>query len=265
MNSLSAKEKLFHKQLASLPKALIAYSGGVDSGFLLWSAYQLCKDNVLGVLADSPSLARSEYHAAIAFATRHHLPLQIIKTHEMADSNYTSNPLNRCYYCKHELFDNMKQFAQKNHFKTLCYGENFEDSPHNRPGHLAAKEFRVLTPLRDAQLTKSDIRQLAHKANLEIAEKVASPCLASRITHGVKVNAQRLKQVELGEEILRKEGFRIVRMRHRDTEAHIQVAPSETHRLMQYDMQKRLKDSILNLGFTSITFDKTGYQGTSLK
>jgi pyridinium-3,5-biscarboxylic acid mononucleotide sulfurtransferase len=262
--SLKDKEQALKTILGSLPNALVAYSGGVDSAYLLWSAYQVLGAKVTGILADSPSLKRSELSASQAFAERWQLPLRIIQTQEMTNPEYTSNPLNRCFHCKHELFHQLNDIALAENYGAICYGENADDANEFRPGQQAAQKFRVMAPLREAGLNKSDIRTLARESGLSVADKAAQPCLSSRIPHGNEVTPEKLRQIELSESILEKEGFRVFRVRHYGSKALILVSPEETPRLLHNDMIQRLSAAIQSYGFSTVEFDPSGYRGASL-
>jgi pyridinium-3,5-biscarboxylic acid mononucleotide sulfurtransferase len=265
MDTLREKERALQCTLKGLPNALIAFSGGVDSAYLLWSSHRALGTKALGILADSPSLKRSELSESKAFAQEWNLPLRIIQTDEMANQEYRSNPLNRCFHCKHELFDHMNRIAQTEGFSTICYGENADDAHEFRPGQEAAKKFQVLAPLREAGLTKADIRTLAREAGLSVADKVAQPCLSSRIPHGQEVTPEKLEQIEQAESVLEKEGFRIFRVRHLGSKALVLVAPEETPRLLRPDMIQRVALAIQSYGFDTVDFDPLGYRGASLR
>lgn len=265
MPSPRDKENTLHAILQGLPNALVAYSGGVDSAYLLWSAHRVLAERALGILADSPSLKRSELAESRAFALKWKLPLRIIETHELANPDYRANPLNRCFHCKHELFEQMNRIAVADNYAAICYGENADDAHEFRPGQQAAQKFRVLAPLREAGLTKADIRELARLAGLSVADKAAQPCLSSRIPHGNEVTPEKLQQIEQAESVLEKEGFRIFRVRHLGSRALVLVSPEETPRLLQYDMMQRLAGAIQSFGFNSVDFDPLGYRGASLR
>jgi uncharacterized protein len=264
-SSPSDKEQALHSILRGLPNTLIAYSGGVDSAYLLWSAHQVLGERALGILADSPSLKRSELTESRSFAEEWNLPLRVIQTRELSNPDYSSNPLNRCFHCKHELFDQMNRIALAENYGAICYGENADDVHEFRPGQQAAQKFRVLAPLREANLSKSDIRELARKAGLAVADKAAQPCLSSRIPHGTEVTPEKLQQIEQAESVLEKEGFRIFRVRHFGARALVLVSPEETPRLLQFDMIKRVAADIQSYGFTTVDFDPLGYRGASLR
>jgi len=263
--SIERKEALLRAQLQGLPNALIAYSGGVDSAYLLWTATKILGSKCLGVLADSPSLKRSELEHALHFAQTWSLPVRVIKTEELANPDYTANPLNRCYHCKYELFEQIKSIAEKEEYSTICYGENLDDASEFRPGQEAAKTFQVLAPLRDAGLTKQDIRSLALQAGLSVADKVAQPCLSSRIPHGAEVTVEKLRQIEQAEAFLEKEGFNIYRVRHHGKVARVQVSPQETLRLLDPLMREKIRTALNLYGFSIVEFDQEGYSGASLR
>jgi uncharacterized protein len=262
---LTVKKQRLHEIIRAWPSALVAYSGGVDSAFLLWIAHQILGSKVTGILGDSPSLPRSEHSAALAFARKHGLPFEVLKTLELDDPSYAANPPNRCYFCRSELFQRMEELAQLRGVAVLAYGENFDDSREVRPGRAAAGEFSVAAPLRDAGLTKAEVRALAREAGLEVAEKPAAPCLSSRLAPGLAVTPSRLASIEKAEEAVRRHGFRIVRVRHLGEKALVQVSPEETSRLQDTKLQAKLVPELAAAGFTQIEFDPVGYQGAGLR
>ncbi len=262
---LDAKNKTLKGLIQAWPSAFVAYSGGVDSAFLLWTAHQLLGSKVTGILGDSPSLPRSEHSAALAFAQKHSLPVEVLRTLELEDPSYAANPPNRCYFCRSELFQRMEELAQLRGVAVLAYGENFDDFHEVRPGRAAAGEFSVAAPLRDAGLTKAEVRALARAAGLEVAEKPASPCLSSRLAPGLAVTPARLAAIEKAEEAVRRHGFRIVRVRHLGEKALVQVSPEETPRLKDSKLQSQLTPALAAAGFTQVEFDPIGYQGAGLR
>jgi len=245
-------------------RCLIAFSGGVDSAFLLWFATHKTDTKARGVLADSDSLKRSELDSALAFCQKHQLELTVVKTDELNNPDYAANPLNRCFYCKHTLFEEMEALAKRENVDALCYGENADDAAHDRPGRQAAQKFKILAPLQHAGLTKAEIRSLARRYDLEVHEKKAQPCLASRIQHGVEVTSERLQVVETAENFIDSLGFEIVRVRHEGQSARVQVAPDETERLLRPEIARQVTDKLLSLGFKEILLDERGYQGAGL-
>lgn len=264
MSDLKEKERTLTQILNQAPRLMIAYSGGVDSAVLLWFAVHRSHTEALGVIADSPSLKRSELHEAIQFATSHQLPLQIVQTNELNNPEYQANPLNRCYFCKHELFSKMESLAQESKYPVLAYGENLDDIGDHRPGRQAALDFKVIAPLKEAGLTKSDIRHLARRENLEVAEKVAQPCLASRLPTGVMVDHDKLQRVEQAEEFLAALGFQIIRVRHFEEKAKVLVSDKEVSRLHEIETAERIINKLLELGFAEVELSKDPYQGPSV-
>lgn len=261
--TLDEKQQILHTRLAALPSLVVAYSGGVDSTYLLHAAHEALGDRVHGLLADSPSLPRHEHDAAIALATARGWRLHIIATQELQNPLYVANPVNRCYYCKEELFDQLGQYARTHHLARIAYGENADDAHQFRPGQQAAREFDVLAPLRDATLTKAEIRELSRRAGLPTADKPAQPCLSSRLTTGFSVTPAALAQVEAGENLLRAAGFHIYRVRHLGAAARVQVAPAELPRLTEPSLRQSLTTQLLALGFTEVEFDPAGYQAAA--
>jgi len=264
-SDLTVKKQRLRELIQAWPSAFVAYSGGVDSAFLLWTAHQLLGPKVTGILGDSPSLPRTEHTAALAFAKKHGLPVEVLRTLELEDPSYASNPPNRCYFCRSELFQRMEELARLRGVDVLAYGEIFDDSREVRPGRTAAGEFSVAAPLRESGLTKADVRALAREAGLEVAEKPASPCLSSRLAPGLAVTPNRLAAIEKAEEIVRSHGFRIVRVRHLGAKALVQVSPEETPRLKDSKLQSQLTPALAIAGFTHIEFDPIGYQGAGLR
>ncbi len=186
---------------------LVAYSGGVDSTCLLAVAHRVLGDAVLGVIADSASLPRRALNEALSVAGSIGVRVKIIATKELEDERYTSNPWNRCYFCKAELFGRMISLARECGFSAIAYGENADDPAHLRPGSRAAAEFAVLAPLREAGLSKAEVRELSRLYGLPTADAPAQPCLSSRIPHGTAVTREVLRLVEQGEEVVRSSGI----------------------------------------------------------
>ena len=213
MASLTTKIENLRLTLQAQQKLLIAYSGGVDSTYLLAEAVDLHGPQVMAVIADSPSLPRRALRDAIAVANSLNAQLHVLRTTELDQPEYVANPVNRCYFCKAELFRRMTELAVAQDFTALAYGENADDALEFRPGAKAAAELRVLAPLRMAGLTKSEIRALSRNRGLPTADQPAQPCLSSRIRHGIPVSWTALSMVERAEEMVRCHGFRIFRVR----------------------------------------------------
>lgn len=249
--------------LSGTGRLLVAYSGGVDSTFLLAEAAGVLSDRALGVIADSPSLPRSTLADALANAKNFGAQVEVISTTELDDPRYISNPVNRCYFCKLELFTRMHRMAADRGFSTLAYGENADDARQIRPGSGAAREFRVLAPLRVAGLTKAEIRQLSRERHLPTAEMPAQPCLSSRIPYGTAVTTNALRMIEQAEEYVRSRGFRIFRVRYleeagRSPVAKLQLDPMETCHLPPLEAQ--IRDALRAIGFRDLVIDPDGYQ-----
>lgn len=262
--TLSAKSQHLSEQLRSLGRVLIAYSGGVDSAYLAWAAYRELGDNMLAVLADSPSLARSQMHDAVAFAEEQHIPLKIIQTAEMERAEYRQNDGARCFHCKDELFGVMEEFRTHHGFATIAYGVNSDDEGDYRPGQQAARQHGVAAPLLDAGLTKADIRELARQAGLRIWNKPASACLSSRIEYGRPVTPEALQVVEQGEDALRALGFRQFRVRHHGDIVRVEIARDELPRALSTEMATEFTRIFKALGFTYVTLDLEGFRSGSM-
>jgi uncharacterized protein len=267
MNSTD-KLELLKQTLKDLGSVLVAYSGGTDSAFLAYTAHQVLGQNMLAVIADSPSLPRAELAAALAFTTQHSIPTQILQTAELENPDYQRNDSNRCFHCKDELFTQMETERQKRGFSYLAYGMNLDDGDPAiaafRPGQQAATLHNAVAPLVTAQLTKPEIRQLAREAGLSLADKPASACLASRIEYGRAVTRENLSQVEQAEEALHNLGFPQVRVRHHGNLARIEIARPDLPRALDLDTLDRITAALKPLGFLYVTLDTQGYRTGSM-
>jgi uncharacterized protein len=223
---------------------------------------------MLAIIADSPSLPRAELAAALAFTAEHNIPTQILHTSELENHDYQRNDARRCFYCKDELFTQMEQARAANNFAHIAYGMNLDDrSPgvaEFRPGQQAAANHHAIAPLVTAQLTKKEIRQLAREANLSLADKPASACLASRIEYGRPVTRENLSQVEQAEAALHALGFPQVRVRHHGDLARIEIAREDLPRALSLPTLQKITTAIKPLGFLYVTLDTEGYRSGSM-
>jgi len=262
--SLDAKREQLYAHLRSLGRLLVAYSGGVDSAYLAWAAHQALGNEMLAVLADSPSLARAQMDDALAFAREQGFPLEVIRTEELSNPDYQRNDSMRCFHCKDELFTVMEQFRDQRGYTTVAYGVNLDDQGDWRPGQKAARQHGVAAPLLDCELTKEDIRALAREASLRIWDKPASACLSSRIEYGRAVTREALLQVEQGEDFLRSLGFRQFRVRHHGESARIEIAREELLRALTPEMFAAFSSRFHELGFKFVSIDVDGFRSGSM-
>lgn len=248
----------------------MAYSGGVDSVFLAMVAHQELGGRMLAAIADSPSLPREELREALEIAERFGFPVRVVVTQEFANAAYVANPVNRCYFCKHELFTELEPIARAEGFAVIAYGENASDVGDFRPGAQAAKEFAVRAPLKEAGLTKAEIRELSAQLGLPTADKPQMACLSSRIPYGETVTREKLSMIERAEQVLRREGFFDVRVRHHELGggkqalARIEVGAGEVGRLLAEDLRERVGEALRGIGYAQVTVDLLGYRRGSL-
>jgi uncharacterized protein len=238
-------------------KAIVAFSGGVDSCLVAFLARKyLGKTNMHAVIADSPSLKRKDLEIAISFCEEQDITLDIIQTKEMDNPNYAANPVDRCYFCKFTLYDELSLIAEKYPDTSILNGQNYDDLGDYRPGIKAAKEFRVLKPLADCNFTKIDIRQMAQYFDLSTWDKPASPCLSSRIPYGQEVTVEKLRQIEEAENMLNTLGFIDVRVRHFGDTAKIEVPNKQVSLLRKHESS--IRKNILDIGFKVCEIDEEG-------
>jgi len=261
---LAEKRNALDNELRSLGRVLVAYSGGIDSAFLAWAAYRALGKEMLAVIADSASLARYQLNDAVEFAREQNIPLEIIRTQELARPEYVRNDSSRCFHCKDELFSMMSEFAAANNFQAIAYGINVDDKGDFRPGQAAAVQHNVAAPLLNAGLRKDEIRGLAREAGLRIWDKPASACLSSRIEYGREVTPAALAMVEHGEDALRRLGFRQFRVRHHGDIARIEIARDEMARAMTTQMAAEFSQIFKKIGFKFVTLDLEGFRSGSM-
>ncbi len=261
---LSAKQRKLEDNMRCLGRTLVAYSGGVDSAYLAWASHQVLQQEMLAVIADSPSLARTHLQDALNFAREQSIPLEVVQTGEMERPEYVRNDQQRCFHCKDELFKVMQSFAEKRGFRSIAYGVNVDDQSDFRPGQAAARKHHVAAPLLEAGLEKSEIRELARRAGLRLWDKPASACLSSRIEYGRPVTLEALSAVEQGEDELRRLGFRQVRVRHHGEIARIEIAKDELAGALDMEMLEQINRVFKSLGFTYVTLDTEGFRSGSM-
>ena len=241
---------------------LVAYSGGVDSVLLAVASREALGERMLAAIADSPSLPRAELAEARALAREFGVPLEVVNTKELEKPDYTSNPANRCYYCKQELFAHLRLLAEARGLAVIAYGENASDLSDFRPGAKAATEFEVRAPLREAGLSKEDIRKLSRDLGLPTADKPQMPCLSSRIPHGERVTVEKLAMVEQAEAVLRGMDFRDVRVRHHEEGpmARVEVGAQELARVREEELWGEVKRALGGLGYAAVVLEEEGYR-----
>jgi len=261
---IAAKQARLTESLHRLGRVLVAYSGGVDSAYLAWAARRALGTNMLAVIADSPSLARTHLVDAIAFAREQEIPLEVISTAELDRPQYVRNDGQRCFHCKDELFDVMEKLRAARGFDTIAYGVNLDDQADFRPGQEAARQHHVAAPLLEAQLGKQEVRELARAAGLRVWDKPASACLSSRIEYGRPVTREALDAVERGEDALRALGFRQFRVRHHGEIVRIEIAREEFERALNPGMAAEFTAIFKALGFTFVTLDLEGFRSGSM-
>ncbi len=261
---LDQKAEYLRQMLASRGRLLVAYSGGVDSAFLAWKAHQALGGQMLAVIADSASLARTHLEDALAFAREHKIPVEVVETEELENPAYVRNDAMRCFHCKDELFTVLERYREARGFDAIAYGVNADDEGDFRPGQQAARQHQVLAPLLEAGLNKAEIRELARQADLRVWDKPASACLSSRLEYGRAVTPEALSAIERGEDALRALGFRQFRVRHHGEIVRIEIAREELPRALTAEMAQEFTAVFKGLGFKFVTLDLEGFRSGSM-
>ena len=258
------KERGLLARLGELRSVIVALSGGTDSAYLAWAAHRALGERALSITALSESYSTYDRDQAEIFLKATGVRHEFVETHELENPAYQANAADRCYYCKDELFNVLDGLAKERGFAAVAYGVNADDTSDFRPGHRAAAEHQVLTPLLEAKLHKEEIRLLARRAGLPCWDRPASACLSSRLPYGTEVTAERLSLVERGEAALRGLGFRQFRVRLHDKLARVELAQDELQRGLEPKMAAAIAQALKAAGFTYVALDLEGYRQGSL-
>lgn len=261
---LETKHHRLEEILRRLGSVVVAYSGGVDSAFLAYTAHRVLGDQALAIIADSPSLARSHFRDALEFARQKDIPLRTVETAELESEAYAVNDANRCFHCKDELFTVLEQKRLQLGFAAVAYGLNLDDGKDFRPGQRAAAAHHIAAPLAEAGLAKADVRALALKAGLEVWDKPASACLSSRVEYGRRVTPEALRMVEAAEDALRLLGLRNFRVRHHGSVARIEIAEVELPFALDTARLRQMSAAVHAAGFNYVALDCDGYRSGSM-
>lgn len=264
MKNIQEKYKELKEYIESLGSVAVAFSSGVDSTFLLKVAHDVLGEKAIAITARSCSFPERELNEAIAFAKDNGIMHKIVDSEEMEIEGFSQNPVNRCYLCKRELFSKMKDLAEKNGFQEVVEGSNMDDLGDYRPGLTAIRELGIKSPLRHAELTKAEIRQLSKELGLPTWEKQSFACLSSRFPYGQTITPEKLKMVDEAEQLLLDLGFRQVRVRHHETLARIEISEEQFEKIMEKQVRDQIYDRLKEIGFAYVSLDMAGYRTGSM-
>lgn len=263
-DKLNGRLQALKQELETLGSVAVAFSGGVDSTFLLSVAHEVLGDNAIAVTARSCSFPKRELEEAKDFCRKEGIRHFICDSEELEIEGFSRNPKNRCYLCKRELFEKIQKIAGANHIAHIAEGSNLDDNGDYRPGLQAVAEMHIQSPLRAAGLTKDDIRILSRSRGLATWDKQSFACLASRFPYGDAITREKLSMVDQAEQLLLDLGFHQVRVRIHGEIARIEVMPIEFEKLLQEDVRDMVVEKLKNLGFSYVTMDLTGYRTGSM-
>jgi uncharacterized protein len=262
--TLQQKQDALRARLGALESVIVAFSGGVDSAYLAVLASDTLGDRALSVTADSPSYPDSHRQIALSIARDFGLRHEVIHTAELERAEYRANPVDRCYFCKQELYTQLTRLAATRGFGAVIDGNNADDRDDHRPGRQAAREFGVVSPLDEIGLTKDDVRELSRRRGLPTWDQPASACLSSRIPYHSEVTPEKLRMIEGAEAALRTLGFRVYRVRHHDTVARIELGREEMLRALEPEIRDSIVRQLRALGYRYVALDLQGYRLGSL-
>ena len=261
---MNRKLKRLEENLKKMGSVLIAFSGGVDSSFLLRVASDILGDKVMAVTSSSPIHFSYELKEAKELARRLRAKHIISHSRECGNVNFIKNTVNRCYFCKKALFKELKKIARENNLQFVLDGSNYDDLKSFRPGKKALRELKIRSPLAEVELRKKEIRKLSKELGLPSGNRLSQTCLVTRIPYGDRITKKRLERIEKGEEFLKNLGLKEVRLRDHGNTARIEVNPKEIKILVKEDIRKKVINRLKRMGYTYVSLDLEGYRSGSM-